>query len=187
MSSAYYYFVASLPGLRWGEAPPLTRAELLQRAAEWLPAHDVAVLAAVATRDHAAITHPAGARWWQWETALGNALASARAARLNRDASPHLRGTEVAEAHVRTAVQEAVKLDDPLKAEQLLDQLRWQFYEELAAAHAFDFETVLSYFLRLGLLERWAHFDAQRGHETFAQQLVALQPLNEHSLGSVTA
>lgn len=187
MSSAYYYFVASLPGLRWGEAPPMTSAELLQRAAEWLPARDVAALAAVAAREYGAITHTAAIRWWQWETALGNALASARAARLGRDAAPHLRGSEIAEAHVRTAVQEAVKTDDPLKAEQLLDQLRWQFYEELAAAHAFDFETVVSYFLRLGLLERWAQFDTQRGHETFAQQLVALQPLNEHSLGSVPA
>ncbi|MCX7847118.1 MAG: DUF2764 family protein [bacterium] len=179
--SAYYYFVASLPGLRWGEPPPLPRTDFLQRAQEWLPPHDAATLAAAAARDPAVTAHPAGARWWQWETAFGNALASARAARLGRDATPHLRSTDVAEAHVRATVQEAVKLDDPLKAEQLLDQLRWQFYESLAAAHAFDFETVLSYLLRLGLLERWAQFDPQRGHAFFSHQLAALQPADSLS------
>jgi|GEM_PF-500748 len=169
--SAYYYFMAALPGLRWGEAPPLSRAVFLAQAREWLSAADSAALAAAAARDVAVTQHAAGARWWQWETALGNALAAARAARLGRDAAAYLRGTEVAESYVRAAVQEAVKLDDALKAEQMLDQLRWQFYEELAAAHSFDFEAALSYVLRLGLLERWAQFDEARGRQVFLQQL----------------
>lgn len=174
--SGYYYFVAALPGLRWGEAPPLSREDVLAHARTWLSAADSAALAAAAARDEAVTAHPAGARWWQWETALGNALAAARAARLGRDATPHLRGTETAESYVRATVQEAVKLDDALKAELLLDQLRWQFYEELAAAHSFDFEAALSYVLRLGLLERWARFDAARGQQVFAQQVNVTQP-----------
>lgn len=173
--SAYYYFVAALPGLRWGEAPPLSREDFLAQARTWLSAADSAALAAAAARDEAVTAHPAGARWWQWETALGNALAAARAARLGRDATPCLRGTEIAESYVRAAVQEAVKFDDALKAELTIDQLRWQFYEELAAAHSFDFEAALSYVLRLGLLERWARFDVARGRHVFEQQVNVTQ------------
>ncbi len=165
--SAYHYFIATLPGLRWGEAPPMSVAEFLARGAAWVPARDHAALRAAAARDPAVTARPAGARWWRWEQALGNALAGARAARLGREAAPHLRGTEPAEAHVRAAVQEAVKHDDPLKAESALDQLRWQFYEELSAAHTFDFDVALSYLLRLALLERWAQFDPQRGRDMF--------------------
>lgn len=173
--SAYYYFMATLPGLRWGEAPPLSRADVLTQARAWLAPADSAALAAAAARDEAVTAHPAGARWWQWETALGNALAAARAARLGRDATPYLRGTAVAESYVRAVVQEAVTLDDALKAEMMIDQLRWQFYEDLAAAHSFDFEAALSYVLRLGLLERWAHFDVVRGQQVFAQHVDVME------------
>jgi hypothetical protein len=162
MGLSYYYFAATLPSLRFGEPPPMTVRALLDRTEEYLPAHDHDVLAAAATGDPAALAEPDVQRWTEWDTDLRRILAAARAARLGRDASAYA-DTGMLDTHTRAAVLECIKLDDPLKAEQALDRLRWQFLDELAATHVFDFTAALSYLLKLTLLERWHQLDAAHG------------------------
>ena len=162
MGLSYYYFMATLPGLRFGEAPPMTVRALLSRSEECLPADDHDVLAAAAVGDPAALAAPAMQCWNEWETGLRRVLAAARAARLGRDASAYA-DTSTLDTHTRAAVLDCIKLDDPLKAEQALDRLRWQFLDELGATHVFDFTAALSYLLKLTLLERWQQLDAAHG------------------------
>jgi hypothetical protein len=163
--------VATLPALRWGESAPVPRAAVLAMAAEWLPAADAQALAALEEMggmdevDEGHATHRPAAltAWHAFDTALRNALAVARAARRGLDAAPFLRPGEPLDAATRAVVQDCVKLDDPLKAEQALDQARWAFLDNLCAAHMFDFTALLCYVLKLALLERWQAFNVEAG------------------------
>ena len=44
MSNAYYYLVASLPHLAFGDAPPISRERFLEECAKWLTPSDLARL-----------------------------------------------------------------------------------------------------------------------------------------------
>ncbi len=168
MAGFYYYFIASLPSLSFGQEPPFSSGDFLAQSRQWLPETDWHTLIAAAENRETVARHKAGARWWQWETALRNSLATARASRLGRDPAQYLRGADDADSYVRASVQEFVKLDDPLKAEQALDKLRWSFLDELCVMHSFDFHVAFSYILKLKILERWAALSDEQGRQTLA-------------------
>ena len=163
MASSYYYFVATLPGLRLGEAPPMTVAEFLARAAESMDETTMSSLEAAVGGNANVATEPATVRWAVWDRTFLRTLAALRAGRLGREAGSYAQSNELLDGHTRAALQECVKQDDPLKAEHAADDLRWAFLDEMAATHSFDFSVVLSYLLKLVILERWARFDAVKG------------------------
>jgi hypothetical protein len=165
MLSSYYYFLASLPELSFGGEPPYSTADVLNYSKSWLPAADHAILCALAHDDTATARHTLAARVGYWETALRNALVSARAAHLGREAGPYLHGSAIADSHVRTVVQEAVRDNNPLEAERRLDALRWAFYDELGAGQIFSLARAAAYVLKTRILERWATLDETRGAE----------------------
>lgn len=173
MSTAYYYVLATLPHLRMGDPAPVGSDAVRALCRDWLPAADLCALAAVLDEPDESdksdmpdeVDEPAGplAAWRAFDTALRNALVTARAARRGLEAAPYLRAADPLDAYTRALVQECVKLDDPLKAELALDQARWAFLDNLCAAHAFDFTVLLGYLLKLRLLERWQALNAEAG------------------------
>jgi len=170
MSTAYYYVLATLPHLRMGDTAPVGSDAVRALCRDWLPAADLCALAAVLdesdesdTSDRSDKLDGPVAAWRAFDTALRNALVTARAARRGLEAAPYLRAADPLDAYTRALVQECVKLDDPLKAELALDQARWAFLDNLCAAHAFDFTVLLGYLLKLRLLERWQALNAEAG------------------------
>ena len=169
MSTAYYYVLATLPHLRLGDPAPVGSDAVRALCRDWLPAADVRALAAVFESDESDTSDrsdelggPAAA-WRAFDTALRNALVTVRAARRGLEAAPYLRAAAPVDEHTRALVQECVKLDNPLKAELVLDQARWAFLDNLCVAHAFDFTVLLGYLLKLRLLERWQALNAEAG------------------------
>ncbi|MDR0394569.1 MAG: DUF2764 domain-containing protein [Tannerella sp.] len=61
---------------------------------------------------------------------------------------------------------------DLMVREKRTDVLRWNWLEDQTFFKTFDIESVLSYLLRLEMLERWAGLDQVKGKETF-RRLVA--------------
>ena len=62
---------------------------------------------------------------------------------------------------------------DPMYREKRLDVLRWKWLEEQTFFKTFDIESVITYILRLEMIERWVALDKVRGEQTF-RRLVAV-------------
>lgn len=62
--------------------------------------------------------------------------------------------------------------DNLLDKEHRIDMIRWSISEELSTFDYFNVNYLLSYIVRLGLVDRWARLDAEKGKEMF-QRLVA--------------
>ncbi len=168
---SYYYFISSLPEIRFGQEPPIPEEDFLSLSLAWLPTKDYNQLAEVAGGRSGKSKNEAVKKWHNWETALRNSLVSARAHKTGIEPGKYLRGTEFAEAYVRSAAQELIKIGDQKKAEKELDLLRWRYLDELSAAHSFDFNVALSYLLKLKILSRWARLDEGAGKEELNKNL----------------
>ncbi|WP_455519834.1 DUF2764 family protein [Porphyromonas sp.] len=59
--------------------------------------------------------------------------------------------------------------------ERLIDLLKWQWMDEWTFVRVFDIDNVLCYYLRLGILERWANLNETKGEETFRQIVHSLK------------
>ncbi len=158
---SYEYFASSLPALRFGAPPPMEPAALLDAARANLAPGDLAALeAALAGRDGPGF---AGA-WHALDTQLRNAVARARAARLDgADAArwlrPHAGWSAAAEQGVAAAFQES----DPLRRHLALERLRWDLAGEAAGLDAFSAAAICAYGVRLAILEGLARIDESAG------------------------
>ena len=56
---------------------------------------------------------------------------------------------------------------EPMIREKRLDLLRWKWLDEQTFFKVFDIESVISYMLRLEMIERWVALDKMRGEKTF--------------------
>lgn len=64
---------------------------------------------------------------------------------------------------------------DIARRERLIDLLKWQWMDEWTFVRVFDIDNVLCYYLRLGILERWANLNETKGEETFRQIVHSLK------------
>ena len=170
--SNYLYFISTLPTLVFGEKPPFSSAEYIENSREWVSDADWHALKTADNVYGNPAENPVGKLWEDWEKTLRNSLAAARAAKLGKDQAPYLSKAGYANVQMRSAVQEAVKTENQLKAEEIIDKLRWSFFDELSEAHCFDFNVALSYLLKLKILERWAALDEETGKETLNKSIV---------------
>lgn len=69
---------------------------------------------------------------------------------------------------VQQVLQISEEEDISLK-EHKIDQLKWDFLDSLTFADTFSIDTMLAYFLKLQLLDRWSSLDEERGKETFRE------------------
>jgi len=168
MSTAYYYFAASLPMVTWGGKLPMTAEEFLEAAGRLLVDGDRALVERLLAGDDTIATDNAATRAWiTFERNLRNEVAVLRAKRAHKDANKHVRGAKENDPWLRGVVEEVSKMDDLLEGQRLIDRARWQFLDELVSGHAFDLETVLCYGLKLQILQRHHNYQTEKGVETF--------------------
>ena len=60
-----------------------------------------------------------------------------------------------------------VKEGNPLQVEMNLLHFRWKFIEEQEANHYFDLDAVITYYIKLQLLEKLFTFNKTEGQERF--------------------
>ena len=157
--SQYYYTVASLPALLFHTQPALTTAQFLEICSISLKKVDLDLLRRLdlGQPQKAALKPGSGpvvlTRWQTWEINLRNALARLRAKNRSFVAEPFLQ--QAAEDYSAVlAAQAAFEEPSPLRAEELLDQARWQFLEQQTGGHYFDLSSLIIYALKLQILER---------------------------------
>lgn len=169
----YYYAVAALETIRLGEKVPISEEYFLQFAEDTLDAKDYQVL----LKSLWGLTDPTGFsfsdRILSWEKELRLELAKARITKLPFDLPPSLQASE-GSFNLHEQVRAVMALDSPLEAERFLDQLRWNFLEEIGACHFFDLEALVVYYLKLQIALRQDKFQEVPGRESFEKEYAAL-------------
>ena len=169
---SYFYFISTLPSLSFNEKPPVSSDAFLESASEWLPPADWQALKSAASGFSAPAKNKTAKLWKEHEEILRNLLAMDRAQLLKKDQSPFINKANRADSAIRSVVQEAIKSETPANAEEIIDKLRWNFLDEISAAHSFDFNIALAYLLKLKILERRANFDEETGKETLDKSII---------------
>jgi hypothetical protein len=166
---AYYYFVAQLPSLVYGQEPPMSSAHFRDLARGQLDEADMALLGeldpARSGPSYTAAPPVTGCdfidQWRDWERALRLNLARLRALKLKREGTAD---PPPVPADAAGAAQQALAVpESPLEADALLDRARWSAIERLQGIPYFDRNTVFAYLLKLLIMERSASFKADTG------------------------
>jgi hypothetical protein len=161
---AYYFLVAQLPHLSYGQQPPMSSAAFRELCATSLNKNDAALLPycrlGIAKEDNKPTSSGFINEWRKREQTLVLNLAQMRSSKLKRDAPVEVsHDSSEAEALARAAFA----LDDPLEAELLLDRGRWDAVESLVGTDYFGVNTVYAYLLKLLLVERRSAFKTEEG------------------------
>ncbi len=188
MASDFFYFISSLPLLRFGEKSVLTYGTFLSRSMDCLSEPEVAVLDSLqlCPPPQAVSALPVIEQWYSEETYLRNLVAGYRARSRKQDSGRWQRDSSEYSAQLIKRIEEIMALPNAWEKEQALDLIRWQRLDELGAGHLFDFPTVIVYALRLLILEkrrrreeeagsRFAAVLVEAGQEQAAKQRVDLE------------
>ena len=164
---AYYYLVAQLPGLVYGQPAPMSSTRFRELAAQALSPEDAALLGAFSLNPWDTSLKPGAEsgcpfldRWREYEAALRLNLAKYRVAKMKREVPADIPDYP---ADAAAAAKAAAALDSPLEAELFLDGARWQAIGLFQGLNYFDRNTVYAYLLKLLLLERRACFRTEEG------------------------
>ena len=69
--------------------------------------------------------------------------------------------------YIETAVRDAFTRDNPLECELVLDRCRWFILDEIAFADRFGFGAVLTFGVKLQIVQRWQGYSEEKGREEF--------------------
>lgn len=178
MSGYYPYLVATLPDLSFGMKPPSTFERFLWRAADFVPARDLALLESlpsIATSATCArAPNPTLRAWLDFETMVRNELVAVRAARKHVEPAQYLRCGRAPESSYAAHIAiNAYRKTSPLETERALDVDRWHKLDELEFGHYFDIDVLIVYGIRLLILEKWDRISGADGASLLEETLSA--------------
>jgi len=171
--SEYYYLVASLPMLEFGNMKPFSCGDFLIRCREHLNTIDMATLerVSIAPQEDPDDPSPTLREWKTFEVTLRNDLARARAAKKGKDPAPYIRKEESPDPFMAGFAHWLTEQEDPLEVERSFDKFRWERIEEIKKGHYFDIVHLITYALQLQIIERWEMLNSKGGMEVL-QELV---------------
>ena len=170
----YYYFVATLPSLNYGERPHKTPLEFEEECYTLLHPKDTRLLPFCRFDPKLAVEtiESTGSdfidTFLQRERILILNLASLRAAKLRRQGP-----AEVPQDIPRTVAvaKAAFEMDDPLQATLHIDRARWGALDTMVGMDdIFGLNNILVHFLKLQLLDRKQRFDPEIGAEIYKER-----------------
>jgi hypothetical protein len=173
----YYYFISSLPEIRFGEVPLLSLADF-DRAAENEMTPDE-------WRQMVNFTNPAHPEdlpdrelseilrtFFAFEKVLRSRIAAKRAEKLGR--TQELFPVEM-NSDIEAAVNLAASAKDATEREAVIDNLRIRFLDECGENHYFDFEALCIYRIKLAIAEKQIiRSNIEKGRENFNRELNSL-------------
>lgn len=154
----YYYLVATLPTLQFGKEPGISVEKFLEEAEKSLNARDYQLLQSLAKLPiEKKSKEPRDVkRYEQYDVAIRQDIAGWRKAQK--------RDLDYKPEHLPVS---ALKEGTPLDVEIRLMEMRWRFLDEMERDHYFDLTTVMIYYLKLLLLQRYFSFDKDKGLNKF--------------------
>lgn len=159
----YYYLAASLPALSLGDKVPVTSQVFLEKSQNSLSPEDFDEARAACEGRLNECRSAFVKTWKNMETQLRNAVARIRAQKTGLDVRESMREHEGWGVHIEKLASDAMAEATPLAAEFALDRGRFRLLEEAAVTDPFGLPAVLSFCLRLRLVERWAAMNDKAG------------------------
>ena len=162
----YYYFIATLPSISYGDKPPVSSDAFRELCNALLHPDDAALLKYCYYDPKLVVetVQPTGSAFIDLlmlrERVLILNLAFIRAAKLKRP-SPEDPPHDVPRAEARGKT--AFEMEDPLEATIYIDEGRWGALDDMVGLNTFGVNNIFAYFLKLQLMERRQLFDAERG------------------------
>jgi len=154
----YYYLVASIPYIKFGDIPPYTKDKFIEEGRKWLSPEDMKRLLSadlenpeIAPEDIELLKD-----WKRFDMFLREGLARARAARKNND------GYKVSDE-----LKNIIEQPNPLLMEMALEETRWDYIEGKSVIYQFDVNWLVLWFLQLQILERIQRFNKDKGEKFF--------------------
>ena len=182
MSHNYYYFVASLPHINYGDKPPFSSGEFREQCMSNLKSGDSALIRYCSFDPKLAVEtiEKTGSTFIDMfmlrERTMNLTLASLRAARFKRPFSEDVpRDMPRSEALAKAAFE----MEDPLDAELSIDRARWGVLDEMLGLDFFGVNRVYAYLLKLILLERKQRLDTEKGSAAYRELYDTI--LNEYN------
>jgi len=106
-------------------------------------------------------------QWIRFNRDFRNEMAYFRAKRAGREPQKYMRGERNPEGWMGDVIAQAAKAPDPLSAERVLDAARFEYLEKLAAGQFMNFDFLLTYGLKLKMIERYQQVESAKGEEIF--------------------
>ena len=177
---AYYYLVAQLPFLIYGQTPPMPPQAFKDLVRPMLSAEDSALIDMVSL-DPQYYTNSAPAcgsdfidGWREWERTLRLNLAKNRALKAKREGALTTEPPALPTDAVTAATRAIAEMESPLEAEVVLDKARWSAIDSLLGYEYFDRNTVFAYLLKLLILQRRASFQTETGFSEYKSLYAAI-------------
>ena len=171
MSRAYYYLGASLPMIDFGGECPLSVEDFLEDCRRLLAPGDFRRVRAVLFGEDESLDGNGGSfvyrQWMDFQRRFLNEQAWFRAEEKGVDPWKFIEGEHYSDPFLREAVQQAAKMENLLEAERFLDKIRWQYLDDLSSGHYYDLDFILTYAVKLQILERHQRLASYRGREIF--------------------
>ncbi len=165
------YLLSSLPTLFFGRNPQITYEDFLDAASRSLSVSEFERLKAFSSsQPPASLDGMSGLEkeYWNWEISLRNELVRLRAEVLGVKPDRYLHSYGSA-GLATTVARDAFREDDPLKVEECLTRIRYDWLESQKGGRAFNFDILLIYSMQLQLLQRYHSFDENIGRENYNQ------------------
>lgn len=163
------YLLSSLPTLFFGRNPQIAYEGFLDAASRSLSVSEFERLKSFSNSQPPAVFDGMGRlerEYWNWEISLRNELVRLRAEVLGVKPDRYL--NNYGSAGLATAVaRDAFREDDPLKVEEYLTRIRYDWLESQKGGRIFDFDVLLIYSMQLQLLQRYHSFDESIGRESY--------------------
>ena len=166
----FFYFLSSLPTLRWGEKPPMAHDRFMAQCRELLGdklADEIGALRLLPEAKRDGLS-PVAAAWYDFETFLRNTTG---AIRKNRVRKSNLVMTMHKTSHFSALdtkrIEEIMSMASPLERENALDGFRWSFLEGLSTQYAFSKGAAEIYAIKLLLLEKQESRQYEAGKTAF--------------------
>ena len=181
-SRNYYYFVASLPSISYGDKPPLGSDEFREQCYSLLNPNDAALIRYCSYDPMMAVetVQPTGSEFIDLlmarERTLILNLAYLRASRLKRP-SPGDPPHDVPRAEA--VAKAAFEMDDPFEAVLYIDRARWGALDAMVGLDLFSVNNIYAYLMKLQLLERRQWYNTEKGTAEYQERYDSI--LNEYN------
>ncbi|AGT43999.1 DUF2764 family protein [Treponema pedis] len=171
--ASYYYLTAQLPSIQASSQAPMSFKAFKELALRFLTEKDAAILNKLSLEPPRSEEKTGSAfldNWYGFERSLRLALEQARALKLKWESSISYeeRLTLSGAFSPMQSARAAVAMQNPLEAENFLDNVRFQAADTVRGSDGFSSDAVFSYAIKLLLRERASKFDMERGREEYS-------------------
>lgn len=167
---SYPYLVSTLPMLGIDKQPPMTLEAFVELCQEQLDSADFQELEVLLSEEGQPTRNSFIKAWRAAETQLRNAVARARAAKLDGvDANKWLRTHSGFDVTLENGVASAFQERDPALRQKALDLILWDKADELAGYDEFSLEAIFAYAIQLKICNiRSSQTDSEKGASRLA-------------------